>query len=310
VERIGVKRIRKFIYIAVILAGAITAVLVLSSNFSQPKQGRMSALVSILYSTPEAKEWLAKPKKAYIEAHFMFPPDLAEDTLFGLDLEFWEDNTDKQNYVYRPATAWMATAFISRDGLLIINSNGGEEYSQSYAVIYMNITLKPNVWYKLYEELDFGRRKYLVFGVQGQGIETSVNLEQYDICISNESLAGTFAGPSLTFYTGAVKISKKEGGNIVYSDNVEARIETSKGYLVVFKDGFENQDKLNNWDFNQDGKIDQKDAEVASLTENWQEGIWYKEHPTSLTSIIILEDTHVCRHDASPFKSGEKRFGR
>jgi len=279
------------------------------SQPNQPKQGRMSAVVRMLYFGTEVKEWLASPKKAYIEAYFLFPPDLAGDILFGLDLEFWEG---KENYIYGSSLAWMGSAFISRSGLLGINFRG-KDYYQGGVGIFTNVTLEPNVWYKLYEELDFGKRKYVEFGAYGPGVDMSIDLRQYDICISNESLTGTFPGPSLTFYTGAGKISNKEGGNVVYSDNVKARIEISSGYETVLKDGFERQNELIGWDFNKDGKIDEKDVSLASNVTNWQEGVWYNEHPTSLTSIVtepVYEGSHAVRHDSSPFKPGEERYGR
>jgi hypothetical protein len=293
-------------------AGVLLVGLIAAAMFSShPGGGRMSAVVSILYSTPEAKEWLAQPKKAYIEAYFMFPPELAEDVLFGLDLEFWEG---KQNYVYGSSLAWMGTAFISRDGLLGINS-GGKDYRQGGVGILTNVTLQPNTWYKLSEELDFSKRKYVSFNITGGGIDKTIDLRDYDIDISDESLSGTFPGPALTFYTGAGKLSSKEGGNIVYSDNVEARIETSEGYIVVLKDGFEKQNELLIWwDFDHDGgDIDTTDIQLASNVTNWSEGVWYKEYPTSLTSIVtepVFEGLHACQHDASPFKPDEKRYGR
>jgi hypothetical protein len=271
--------------------------------------GRLSAVVSILYSTPEAKEWLSDPGKAYIEAYFMFPPDLAEDVLFGLDLEFWEG---KQNYVYNSSLAWMGTAFISRGGLLGINS-GGKDYRQGGIGILANVTLQPNTWYKLSEELDFAGRKYLSFNVTGVDVNKTINLRDYDIDISDESLKGTFPGPALTFYTGACKTSLKEGGNIVYSDSVEARIETGTGYKTVLKDGFEGQNELISWDFDHDGDIDMDDVRLASNVTNWNEGSWYQEHPTSLTSIVagpVFEGIHACKHDASPFNPNEDRYGR
>lgn len=279
------------------------------TNNGTIKAGRLSAVISVLYSTPEAKEWLSNPEKAYIEAYFIFPPDLAEDVLFGPSLEFWEG---KESYIYGSSLAWMATAFISRSGLLVINS-GGKDYRQGSTGILTNITLQPNTWYKLSEDLDFGQRKYTSFNVSGAGIDKTIDLSLYDICISDESLKGTFPGPALTFYTGAGKISLKEGGNVVYSDNVETRIEASGGYKAVLKDGFESQNELLGWDFNNDGKIDQTDVSLASNLTSWNEGLWYKEHPTSLTSIVtepVFEGVRACQHDASPFRPNEDRYGR
>jgi hypothetical protein len=175
----------------------------------------------------------------------------------------------------------------------------------------MNITLTPNVWYKLYEEVDFSIRKFVTFGVQGPNIDISIDLSQYNICIPDESLSGIFPGPSLTFYTFAGKIGNKEGVNYVYSDSVEGRIETvTYGYFTILKDGFEKQTELLDWDFNNDGRIDINDLSYVSNVTNWEEGVWYYEHPTSLSFIItepVYEGLHACKHDSSPFPFGEGR---
>ena len=73
-----------------------------------------SAAVAFSYSAEPLSAFFQNPDRAYVSGYFYFEEEMAEDIIFGLDLE-WTEGTE--NPVHFPGTGWMSLAGVSCSGI-------------------------------------------------------------------------------------------------------------------------------------------------------------------------------------------------
>jgi hypothetical protein len=282
----------KKIGIAVATVGGVAILSLILINIFTPKEDRdVNAVAAYLYSDPEVKTWLNSPKKGYIEAYFSFPQSLAKDVVFGIDIEFWDG---KDTYLYHPSGVWMAYPGITRDGVLVFISGNeenlnGEPGKGELVTIQMNVSLKPNTWYKLRCEADFSKRKFVSFSINGPDINKTVDLTQYNVVLPEWA---PVTQRIIFLSVGAIKLGDEAGTNVVFADDVEAGIEVDGSYKTVFRDGFENQNQI-------------LDVPKTFTVTDWSEKVWHYERNTAVVSIVdspVHSGSHSLLIDSSPFQ--------
>lgn len=264
-----------------------------ATNFLGPKEDRdFNGVAAYLYSAPEVKAWLNSPTKAYIEGYFSFPQSLAEDVAFGVDMEFWDG---KDTYKYLPSGMWMAYVSITRKGMLFFYSGtegnfAGDPAKAQANFVPMNVTLQPDVWYKLRCEADFGRRRFVSFTIEGPGLNKIIDLSEYYLVLPE------FAPVTqriIFLSVGAIKLYDEPGTNVLYADDVEAGIEVEESYTTVWRDGFENQNQI------------EEGFKSWNVTKDFPEGVWQEERDTAVVSIVdepVHSGSHSLMIDSSPFQ--------
>lgn len=273
--------------VAVIVVVAGLLVVIFGVPLQDKAERDLNAVAVYLYSS-EVEAWLANPKKAFVEAYFSFPPSLAEDVAFGVDIEFWDG---EETYLYLPSGIWMAYVFITRGGTLVFHSGNDENFAGDPAkadltVIQTSVVLRPNVWYKLRCEADFGKRRLVSFKVEGDGISKTFDLSSYSVVLPE------FASVSqriLFVSVGAYKLLNANGTNIVYVDDVKVAIENNGKFQTVFSDGFETQATI-------------LDVPKTFTVKEWTEKVWHKERNTAKVSIVttpVHKGLHSLRVDCS-----------
>ena len=207
-----------------------------------------SAAVAFSYEDGKFGDFFQDPSQALITGYFYFEEDLAEDVIFGLDIE-WLEGTD--NPIHVSGGDWMALAGFNRSGILWYpvgspeNLDGIPTDTDKWEVRDIGAVLEPNTWYKMTITANFGLREFASVQLQGGGIDFEMNLEGFPLEYPNYI---PFDKASLTFYCFALRSTEfapeNKGGTKVYFDDISGSILTPTGLNTVFDDGFEDQAEI------------------------------------------------------------------
>ena len=207
-----------------------------------------SATVSFAYENSVLKEFLLSPSEATISGYFYFEPELADDVIFGLDIEWLEGMNNPLNF---EGADWMALAGFNRKGILWFpigspqNREGIPTNTDLWEIRDIGAELSPNTWYKMTIRADFAAREFVSIELEGGGIDFEIDISAYPLEYPNYI---PFDEPSLTFYTFALRSQEfspdNDGGTKVYFDDIQGTINTSAGEELIFEDGFENQQNI------------------------------------------------------------------
>lgn len=209
-----------------------------------------SSSIAFRYNSDALKNFFQNPTRAYVSGYFYFEPDLAEDIIFGLDIE-WTEGVD--NPIHFPGADWMSLAGFTRNGILRFpigspeNINGIPTGTDLWEERNIGTAFQPNTWYKMTITANFELREFLAVRIEGNGIDLEENLEGIPLEYPNYI---PLDKPSLTFYALALRAKELApnnlGGTKVYFDDIEGGIFVDSDYEIVFPDGFENQDIIQN----------------------------------------------------------------
>ncbi|EAR01964.1 hypothetical protein [Maribacter sp. HTCC2170] len=210
--------------------------------------GILSASVAFTHSDQRIQDFLANPTEAYVSCFFQFPDDLANDIIFGLDME-WIEGVD--NPIHVSGGDWMSFAGITREGILWFpigapeNLLGTPTEPNLWEIHDLNIDLAPNVWYKMTIFADFNKREFISFRLEGNGLDDTQDISGFPLVYPNYI---PFDKPSITYYTHASRSKDfapdNTGGTKVYFDDMEGGILVGDTFETIFSNGFEDQTQI------------------------------------------------------------------
>lgn len=215
----------------------------------QSQDSILSASVSFAYSDIRLQDFFANPNKAYVSGYFYFNETLAEDVIFGLDVEWFEGTENPINFA---GADWMAFIGLTREGVVWIPTGlpenlTGTPTQDNWTIRNLNQSLAPNTWYKMTITADFNTLKFesLILEVNS----TNIQLDLTDLPLQYPNYA-PFNQPTLTFYTFSARSKNMENNfhlsadSRVYFDDIEGGVFKEGTYRVVFQNGFENQSEI------------------------------------------------------------------
>jgi len=204
--------------------------------------------VAFVYSDQKLQDFFLQPDKAYVSGYFYFEEDLADDIIFGLDIE-WLEGVD--NPLHFEGADWMSLVGITRKGILWFPVGSSEIFQGtpsadlSWEIRDLGFDLSPNNWYKMIIECDFDKREFKSVKIEGNGINITEDISGFLLEYPNFA---PFDKPSLTFYTFAIRSKEfapdNNGGTKVYFDDIEGGISVGNSFETVFSNGFENQSQI------------------------------------------------------------------
>lgn len=228
--------------------------------------------VAFAYSDQKLQDFFIQPNKAYISGYFYFEEDLADDIIFGLDIE-WLEGVD--NPLHFEGADWMSFVGITRKGILWFPVGSPEIFQgtpnpdQNWEIRDLGFNLSPNNWYKMTIESDFDKREFISVKIEGNGINTTEDISGFLLEYPNFA---PFDKPSLTFYTFAIRSKEfapnNNGGTKVYFDDIEGGIFTGNSFETIFSNGFENQNEI----------LDIPVTLPTIALDNVNENFWYFEN--------------------------------
>jgi hypothetical protein len=208
----------------------------------------LSAAVSFQFEGEPLQSFLQDPQQAYISGYFMFSDDLADDIIFGLDIEWFEGVDAPINF---PGADWMGLAGISRDGILWYptglpeNLSGTPSSFRNWQILDLELPLSPNVWYEMRITVDLSLREFVSVRLSGEGIERTIDLSGEPLDYPNYA---PFDLPSLTSYAFAARSKEfspaNQGGTSVYFDDISVGIWDGSQWISIFENGFEDQSDI------------------------------------------------------------------
>ena len=238
-----------------------------------------SAAVAFAYEGQELTEFLNSPERAYISGYFYFEPSLADDIVFGLDIE-WFEGVD--NPIHFEGADWMALAGVQRTGILWVrygaseNLTGTPTINENWEIRDLGQELLPNNWYQMTITADFGIREFISVRLVGGNLDAEIDLRGLPLDYPNYI---PFDKPSLTYYTHALRSRNfspdNEGGTKVYFDDLELGLTTNTGNLVLFRNGYESQSQI---------QVIPLASPVIPM-DNITENLWYFENDNAKVSI-------------------------
>lgn len=207
-----------------------------------------SAGVAFSYSGDHQQDFFKNPNRGYVSGYFYFEEDLANDIIFGLDMEWLEGVDDPVNF---EGGDWMSLAGFTREGILWFpigspeNLEGEPTDTEIWESRDLGELLKPETWYKMTITSDFGAREFQSVELQGGGLDTLIDLSGFPLEYPNFV---PFDNPSLTFYMFALRSKefapKNHGGFSVFFDDIKGGIWINGNWEVVFSNGFESQNQI------------------------------------------------------------------
>lgn len=240
----------------------------------------VSASVAFKYNGGALNEFFLNPSKAYVSGYFYFEDNLANDIIFGLDIE-WLEGID--NPIHFPGADWMSLAGFTRKGILWfpigspINLTGTPTNTELWEFRDIGKELQPNTWYKMTIEADFEKREFLSVSLKGGELDVILDISGYPLEYPNYI---PLDKPALTFYTFALRSNEfainNTGGTKVYFDDIEGGIIKGSEKQLVFSNGFEHQNKIEQIPIN---------LPVTQLN-NIQEDFWYYENENAKIKIV------------------------
>ena len=241
-----------------------------------------SAAVAFAYDGPELGTFFQNPDRAYVSGYLFFEPDLAEDIIFGLDIEWFEG---VENPIHFEGADWMALAGFQRNGIFWFrrgspeNLTGTPTIEERWEIRDIGQELAPNTWYRMTTVADFGKREFVSVTLTGGDIDIEIDLTGFPLDYPNYI---PFDKPSLTYYTFALRSREFAEGNPgvteVYFDDLEIGLLSPTSSSVVFSNGFESQ--------NQIGEIplELPVSPMDMITENF----WYFENDKAKVTITEI----------------------
>lgn len=245
----------------------------------QKKESRLSAAVAVVHKGGAIETFLKKPGVSVIEAWAQFPPEMGEDVFFGIDQEFI-DGVDDPHHV--KGGDWMAAIAVLRSGSVWVATGNQEKLAgkpsdeKKWEIFQLGQALKPNTWYRLKSEVDFGTRRYLRFTIEGPGLKKTLDLSPYPV--DNPNLI-PMNRRAMTYFVFAMRSRQmmKAGEGRVFFDDVSGSVMDSHGSLqTVFRDGFEETITFG----------DQPLTLPVIDLGNYSQGKWYKERQEALLSVL------------------------
>nr|WP_298998831.1 hypothetical protein [uncultured Allomuricauda sp.] len=233
----------------------------------------VSAPVAFSYSDVETQNFFQTPSLAYISGYFYFEETLAEDIIFGLDIELLEG---LENPVRFEGADWMALAGFDRTGRLWFpigypeNLEGTPTGTDNWIVQDFGVDLRPNMWYKMTITADFDALEFVSVRLEGDQVDKTLSIEGNPLEYPNYA---PFDKASLTAYTFALRGTEFAPANPegwdVYFDDIEMGIQLMSGeFEIIFEDGFENQTTVNNIPI----------TDVPIILDQIPENRWYLEN--------------------------------
>ena len=254
-----------------------------------------SATVAFAFNGTNLTDFFENPKEASVSGYFYFEEALADDVIFGLDIEWLEG---VNNPIHFEGADWMALAGFNRKGILWFpigspeNRDGIPTDTDLWEVRDIGTELSPNTWYKLTISASFELREFRSVRLTGGGVDFEIDISGFPLEYPNYI---PFDEPSLTFYTFALRSREfspdNSGDTRVYFDDIEGRISTTTGDLLIFENGFEGQNTI--------GEIPV--SLPVSPMSAIQESYWYFENENAkirLTSRIKRNGEQAMECDA------------
>lgn len=242
--------------------------------------GIHSSAVAFAYKSNELADFFKNPAKAYVSGFFMFEDDLADDIIFGLDIEWMEG---VENYVNFEGADWMALAGFSRQGILWFpvgspeNLTGTPTNTDKWETRQLGTELAPNLWYKMTIVADFNTKDFTSVKIDGNGINQEFDLSAFQLEYPNYV---PFDRHCFTYYTFALRnrewAPENKGGTKVYFDDIEFGLVQDTSYTEIFTNGFENQQQI---------QIFPVKMPVSPLND-MQENHWYLENEDAKIKIV------------------------
>lgn len=239
--------LKRFLYITLV------AVCFSCTNEEAPTKPELldaitSASVAFVHSTDKLDYFFQSPTKAYVSGYFYFGDDLADDVIFGLDLEWLEGLDAPVNF---KGADWMALAGFNRKGILWFpigspeNLEGTPTNTDKWEVKDIGTELEPNIWYKMTIVADFAKREFVSVRIEGDTLDKTIDISGFPLEYPNYA---PFDKPSLTYYTHVLRAKDfsptNEGSAKVYFDDLEVGLLKNDIKTVITKDGFENQTEI------------------------------------------------------------------
>jgi len=238
-----------------------------------------SAAVAFAYNGSELDSFLQNPDKAYVSGYFYFESDLADDVIFGLDIEWFEGVDNPINFL---GADWMALAGFQRNGILWFpigspeNLTGTPTNTDRWEIRDIGQELSPNIWYKMTIEANFGAREFISLKLEGNGMNIEIDITGFQLEYPNYI---PFDKPALTYYTFALRSQEfspeNQGGSKVYFDDIEIGIKSVSGNTILFNNSFENQTQI------QEIPFVLPVSPISSIAENF----WYFENDDAKINI-------------------------
>ena len=214
---------------------------------NEPRDSRLSCAVALLYHDESIRSFLASPGPSFVQAYVRFRNDLPDDVIFGIDQEFLDGVANPLHY---KGGDWMSFVGVQRTGAVWVahgsdaTHRGTPSKERTWKIFNLGQRLKPNTWYKLRIEADFGMRRFRKFTVEGPGLVKRFDLSELTLDYPNYM---PFGDRAMSFYVCAMRgrslrnpNAKNEGPPIVYFDDVSGGPIAEDGKdIVAFEDSFE-----------------------------------------------------------------------
>ncbi|WP_350285179.1 hypothetical protein [uncultured Croceitalea sp.] len=252
----------------------------MTENTTEFNESILSASVAFSFSDASLADFFKNPSLAYVSGYFYFEEDLAEDIIFGLDVEHLEG---LENPIRFEGADWMALAGFNRNGVLWFpvgrpeNRDGVASSTQKWEIRDFETKLLPNIWYKMTIVCNYETLEFLSVTLEGNETQKTVSLAGFPLDYPNYA---PFDGPSLTSYTFALRglefVEDKEAGVDVYFDDIQTGIWDGAQFISVFTDGFENQTSVAQLPF----------TSTPLLLNSVMEEQWYLENEEAKLTIV------------------------
>jgi len=239
-----------------------------------------SAVVAFEFQSSEMENFLSQPDRAYISGYFMFEEDLADDVIFGLDIEWFEGVNNPLNF---EGADWMGLAGIDRNGILWYpeglptNIDGTPTEVTNWQIKDLGFIPEPNTWYQMRIEVDFSKLEFVSFSISGDGVQIFEDLTGEQLDYPNFI---PFDEPSITLYTFSLRSKEfapeNEGSAKVFFDDIESGIWDGQQWVSTFTNGFENQNEV------VPIPVELPVIPMDNITEN----TWYFENDDAKTTIV------------------------
>lgn len=230
-----------FIATIILLAGCVGVMGV------QPRDSRLSCAVALVYEGEPISQFLAKPGPSFVQAYVCFDSDLPADVIFGIDQEFIDGVA---NPFHLKGGDWMSFIGIQRSGAVWVATGtdetmkGKPSKERTWKIFNLGQQLKPNTWYRLRTEADFGTRHFRKFTVEGPDLAKSLDLGGLPLDYPNYM---PFSARAMSYYVCAMRgrslmnpNAPWHGKPAVYFDDVSGGPIAEDGRdMVAFENGFE-----------------------------------------------------------------------
>ncbi len=213
----------------------------------QRRDARLSCAVALVYEGAPISEFLARPGPSFVQAYVRFDSDLPDDVIFGIDQEFLDGVA---NPFHVKGGDWMSFIGLQRSGAVWVAQGtdetikGKPSKERTWKILDLGQQLKPNAWYRLRIEADFGKRRFRTFEVEGPELSKNFDLGEFTLDYPNYM---PFSDRAMTYFVCAMRgrslmkpNAPAPGNPIVYFDDVSGGPIAADGTdVVAFEDGFE-----------------------------------------------------------------------